>query len=79
MAYREMRDFDVTPEPRGRKTSARRKRLRFYIQRHDATRLHYDLRLELEGVLKQYGAGEPAGQGPGRGAREGAHALSPGR
>jgi bifunctional non-homologous end joining protein LigD len=57
----------------------REKGLRFYIQRHDATRLHYDLRLELEGVLKQYGAGEPAGQGPGRGAREGAHALSPGR
>jgi bifunctional non-homologous end joining protein LigD len=52
--YREMRDFDVTPEPRGRKVSARKKQLRYYIQRHDATRLHYDLRLELEGVLKSW-------------------------
>jgi DNA ligase D-like protein (predicted 3'-phosphoesterase) len=50
--YREMRDFDVTPEPRGRAPAARKRRLRYYIQRHDATRLHYDLRLELESVLK---------------------------
>jgi bifunctional non-homologous end joining protein LigD len=52
--YREMRDFDVTPEPRGRAPAARKRRLRYYIQRHDATRLHYDLRLELEGVLKSW-------------------------
>jgi bifunctional non-homologous end joining protein LigD len=52
--YREMRDFDVTPEPRGKKVSARKKRLRYYIQRHDATRLHYDFRLELDGVLKSW-------------------------
>jgi len=52
--YREMRDFGITPEPRGKKTSARSKALRYYIQRHDATRLHYDFRLELEGVLKSW-------------------------
>jgi bifunctional non-homologous end joining protein LigD len=52
--YREMRDFGVTPEPRGRKTSPRKEELRYYIQRHDATRLHYDFRLELEGVLKSW-------------------------
>ncbi|HEX5768050.1 MAG TPA: DNA ligase D, partial [Burkholderiales bacterium] len=52
--YRGMRDFDVTPEPRGRKVAPRKKGLRYYIQRHDATRLHYDLRLELEGVLKSW-------------------------
>lgn len=52
--YREMRDFDATPEPRGRAPAARKQRLRYYIQRHDATRLHYDLRLELEGVLKSW-------------------------
>src|SRR5687767_6040639 len=52
--YREMRDFRVTPEPRGRKAAARAKQLRYYIQRHDATRLHYDFRLELEGVLKSW-------------------------
>ena len=52
--YRQKRDFSRTPEPRGRKAAARKKALRFYIQRHDATRLHYDFRLELEGVLKSW-------------------------
>ena len=52
--YRQMRDFSRTPEPRGRRILAKRKALRYYIQRHDATRLHYDFRLELEGVLKSW-------------------------
>jgi len=52
--YREMRDFARTPEPRGKKAAARRKELHFYIQRHAATRLHYDFRLELGGVLKSW-------------------------
>src|SRR6185295_4923692 len=54
--YREMRDFSVTPEPsgRGRKIPTGKKPLRYYIQRHAATRLHYDFRLELEGVLKSW-------------------------
>src|SRR5438477_2143405 len=52
--YREMRDFSITPEPRGRKATAKKKALRYYIQRHAATRLHYDFRLELAGVLKSW-------------------------
>src|SRR2546428_6885509 len=52
--YREMRDFSITPEPRGRKVAAKKKQPRYYIQRHAATRLHYDFRLELEGVLKSW-------------------------
>jgi bifunctional non-homologous end joining protein LigD len=52
--YRAMRDFSITPEPRGRRAAARKARLRYYIQRHAATRLHYDFRLELEGVLKSW-------------------------
>ncbi|MGQ0654274.1 MAG: DNA ligase D [Betaproteobacteria bacterium] len=52
--YRQMRDFSRTPEPHGKKLIAKSKALRYYIQRHDATRLHYDLRLELEGVLKSW-------------------------
>ena len=52
--YREMRDFGITPEPRGRKTRRHKRDLRYYVQRHDATRLHYDFRLELEGVLKSW-------------------------
>ena len=52
--YREMRDFSVTPEPRGAAKRKKSAQLRYYIQRHDATRLHYDFRLELEGVLKSW-------------------------
>src|SRR5438552_127979 len=52
--YREMRDFSITPEPLGRKATAKKKALRYYIQRHAATRLHYDFRLELAGVLKSW-------------------------
>ena len=51
--YRRKRDFGVTPEPRG--TAARAgKTLSFVIQKHAATRLHYDFRLELEGTLKSW-------------------------
>src|SRR5689334_10427116 len=49
-AYRRKRDFERTPEPRpiaGKRT----KQLSFVIQKHAATRLHYDFRLELDGVL----------------------------
>jgi bifunctional non-homologous end joining protein LigD len=52
--YREMRDFSLTPEPRGRKIAPKKRQLRYYIQRHAARRLHYDFRLELEGVLKSW-------------------------
>src|SRR5579883_919274 len=51
--YHEKRDFKDTPEPRGKKT-ATAPRLRFVIQKHRATRLHYDFRLEADGVLKSW-------------------------
>ena len=51
-AYRNKRKFGVTPEPRGRAT--RRGGNRFVIQKHAARRLHYDLRLELDGVMKSW-------------------------
>ena len=52
--YRRKRDFSVTPEPRGGKGKARAGHDRYVIQKHDARRLHYDLRLELDGVMKSW-------------------------
>ena len=52
--YNRKRDFDVTPEPPGRIAKRAGKKRRFVIQRHAATRLHYDLRLELNGVYKSW-------------------------
>jgi DNA ligase D-like protein (predicted 3'-phosphoesterase) len=53
-AYREKRDFRRSPEPRGARDRTRKKEPRFVIQKHDASSLHYDFRLEAEGVLKSW-------------------------
>lgn len=52
--YRAKRDFTRTKEPSGERSIAKSNRLRFVIQKHAATRLHYDLRLELDGVFKSW-------------------------
>jgi bifunctional non-homologous end joining protein LigD len=53
-SYRKKRDFSKTAEPSGERAVARSKRLRFVVQKHAARRLHYDLRLELDGVFKSW-------------------------
>jgi bifunctional non-homologous end joining protein LigD len=53
-AYRAKRDFSKTAEPSGKRRIKPSRRLRFVIQKHDARRLHFDLRLELDGVFRSW-------------------------
>ncbi|HVI31996.1 DNA ligase D [Phenylobacterium sp.] len=52
--YQSMRDFSKTAEPSGEEPVKPSNRLRFVIQKHAATRLHYDFRLELDGVFRSW-------------------------
>src|SRR5580658_2041582 len=52
--YRSKRDFTKTAEPAGDHRVALCARLRFVVQKHAARRLHYDLRLEWQGVFKSW-------------------------
>ncbi|MBV4458627.1 DNA ligase D [Pseudomonas sp. COR58] len=53
--YQRKRNFDATPEPAGKRArGSKAKALQFCIQKHDASHLHYDFRLELDGTLKSW-------------------------
>ena len=57
--YRAKRDFSKTAEPSGVTKVKASKGLRFVVQKHAASHLHYDLRLELDGVFKSWAASVP--------------------
>jgi DNA ligase D-like protein (predicted 3'-phosphoesterase) len=52
--YQKKRKFSETSEPRGKEKKSKSKKLIFVIHRHEASHLHWDLRLEIDGVLKSW-------------------------
>jgi bifunctional non-homologous end joining protein LigD len=66
--YNQKRNFKVSPEPQGKSSGTRKAKgggNSFVIQKHDATRLHYDFRLEMDGVLKSWAVTRGPSLSPG--------------
>src|SRR5258708_20643438 len=63
--YERKRDFDSTSEPRAKRKRAKRGAPRFVVQEHSATRLHWDLRLEHDGVAVSWAVPNAIPEVPG--------------
>ncbi len=64
-SYEDRRNFKKTPEPKGEATTVNKEKMIYVIQEHHASHLHWDLRLEMDGILKSWAVPKEPPREPG--------------